>query len=145
MVDVVDRATRSRMMAGIKSRDTKPERLLRSALHRKGFRYRLDGRSLPGRPDLVLTRYRAVVFVHGCFWHRHAGCRYAATPRTRAEFWQQKFDQNVARDRSSYKALLEKGWRVAVVWECNTRLDVEAIATELASWLKGDEELFGLP
>lgn len=131
-------------MANIKSRNTRPERLLRSAIHSRGFRFRLDDRSLPGRPDIVFARYRAVVFVHGCFWHRHAGCRYAANPKTRAEFWGEKFEKNVARDQASYKALLDTGWRVGVVWECDTRADVEAIASELEGWLTGDQQLFGL-
>lgn len=117
MVDVVDRATRSRMMSGIRGRDTKPEKLVRSFLHRAGLRFRLHA-SLPGKPDLVFPKHRAVVFVHGCFWHRHAGCRYAATPSSNAEFWQAKFDANVARDNRVARQLRKEGWRVFVVWEC---------------------------
>ena len=94
MADIVDRETRSRMMAGIRSRDTRPELLLRRAIHAHGLRYRLHDRRLPGTPDLVFRRFRAVCFVHGCFWHRHAGCPYATTPSTREEFWQAKFDAN---------------------------------------------------
>lgn len=116
-MDVVDRATRSRMMSGIRGRDTKPEKQVRSFLHRAGLRFRLHA-SLPGRPDLVFPKHRAVVFVHGCFWHRHVGCRYATTPSSNAEFWQAKFDANVARDNRVSRQLRKEGWRVFVVWEC---------------------------
>jgi DNA mismatch endonuclease (patch repair protein) len=118
-VDIVDRATRSRMMAGIKGRDTKPERVVRSQLHRAGFRFRLHRRDLPGSPDIVLPRWNAVIFVHGCFWHRHPGCSKASTPRTRARFWNAKFAGNIERDRRNLLALRRLGWRVKVVWECS--------------------------
>lgn len=108
-------------MAGIRSRDTSPEMKVRRLLHRHGFRYRLHKKDLPGRPDLVLPRYRLCIFVHGCFWHRHPGCRYATTPSTRPEFWQNKFDQNVARDTKNKSALLAMGWRVLELWECGIR------------------------
>lgn len=108
-------------MAGIRSRDTSPEMKVRRLLHRHGFRYRLHKQDLPGRPDLVLPRYRLCIFVHGCFWHRHLGCRYATTPKTRPEFWQNKFDQNVARDTKNKSALLAMGWRVLELWECGIR------------------------
>ena len=116
-MDVVDRATRSRMMSGIRGRDTKPEKQVRSLLHRAGLRFRLHAK-LPGKPDLVFPKHRAVVFVHGCFWHRHAGCRYATTPSSNVEFWQTKFDANVARDRRVTRQLRKEGWRVFVVWSC---------------------------
>jgi len=118
MVDIVDRATRSRMMAGIRGTNTVPELAVRRFLHRSGFRFRLHGRQLPGRPDVVLPKYRAAVFVHGCFWHRHPGCRFATTPATRRAFWQGKFRENVERDRRQQRALRSAGWRVFVVWEC---------------------------
>lgn len=121
MADVVDSQTRSRMMAGIRSRDTKPELLVRRFLHAQGFRYRLNVRSLPGSPDLVLAKWRTVIFVHGCFWHRHPGCSLAYTPRSRQDFWLEKFEKNVARDAAAIKALEEAGWRVIVVWECCLR------------------------
>jgi DNA mismatch endonuclease (patch repair protein) len=117
MTDVVDRATRSRMMSGIRGRDTKPEKQVRSFLHRAGLRFRLHA-SLPGKPDLVFPKHRAVAFVHGCFWHRHAGCRYATTPSSNVDFWQAKFDANVARDKRVTRQLRKAGWRVLVVWEC---------------------------
>lgn len=119
MTDVVDRATRSRMMSGIRGRDTKPEVMVRKYLHRRGFRYRIASNKLPGRPDIVLPKYRTAIFVHGCFWHRHPGCRYAAMPSTRKQFWQDKFRQNVARDKRVIRELEELGWRVVVVWECS--------------------------
>lgn len=118
MTDVVDRATRSRMMSGIRGRDTKPEKQVRSYLHRGGLRFRLHA-SLPGKPDLVLPKHHAVVFVHGCFWHRHSGCRYATTPSSNIEFWQEKFDANVARDKRVTRQLRKAGWRVFVVWSCH--------------------------
>lgn len=108
-------------MAGIRSRDTSPEMKVRRLLHRHGFRYRLHQKDLPGKPDLVLPRYRLCIFVHGCFWHRHPGCRFATTPSTRPEFWQSKFDQNVVRDTRNKNALLTMGWRVLELWECGIR------------------------
>lgn len=136
MVDIVDSATRSRMMANIRGKDTKPELLLRKAMHARGFRFRLHDRRLPGSPDLVFPRYRAAVFVHGCFWHRHEGCRFATTPATRPEFWAEKFQANVARDRKHEAALLAANWRVAIIWECDIKSSDANIADELASWLK---------
>lgn len=140
MPDIVDRATRSRMMAGIGNRNTVPELVLRRALHALGLRYRLHDRKLPGTPDLVFPRFRAVCFVHGCFWHRHAGCPYATTPATRPEFWKAKFDSNVERDRRNRLALIEAGWRVAIVWECALRkhgmLETPPMLDE---WLRGND------
>lgn len=105
-------------MAGIRGRNTAPERLVRSHLHRAGLRFRLHVRDLPGSPDIVLPRWRAVIFVHGCFWHRHAGCRYAYVPRSNRAFWQAKFAANVKRDRQKKVELRRAGWRVFVIWEC---------------------------
>lgn len=118
MTDVMDRQTRSRVMARIRGRDTKPELLLRRALHARGFRFRLNQRKLPGSPDIVLTKWRTAVFVHGCFWHRHQGCHKATTPSTNIEFWSAKFSANTARDQRALDALAALGWRSAVVWEC---------------------------
>lgn len=121
MVDVHDKEQRSRNMAAIRGRDTKPELIVRSIVHRLGYRFRLHRRDLPGRPDLVLPRHRVVIFVHGCFWHQH-DCRYGrVVPATRAEFWKKKRDDNVARDVRNIKALRTNGWHVLVVWECWTR------------------------
>lgn len=140
MVDVVDPATRSRMMSGIRGRNTKPEILIRSMLHRQGFRFRLHVRHLPGKPDMVFPRYRAVVFVHGCFWHGH-DCPLFKWPATRPEFWREKIGRNQANDHRTNAALIASGWRVGVVWECAIRgagKDLEGITRRLAEWLRGD-------
>lgn len=141
MVDIVDAKTRSRMMGAIRGKDTKPEMVLRRALHACGFRFRLHYNWLPGRPDIVLPKHKAVVFVHGCFWHRHTRCRYATTPATRPEFWQTKFAANVERDHENQRKLLAAGWRVAVVWECKLRNpgNVSETVGRLSSWIKGSD------
>ena len=135
MIDVVDKATRSRMMAGIKGRNTKPELKLRRLLHAAGFRYRLHAKGLPGRPDIVLPRYRAAIFVHGCFWHRHPGCRYATVPSSNTEFWDAKFGANVARDAGKEQALIAAGWRVLVVWECELNRNAGGVKATVVNWL----------
>ena len=137
MADVVDRATRSRMMSGIRAKDTKPEIVLRRKLHRAGLRYRLHGTKLPGKPDLVLTSRRAVIFVHGCFWHRHNGCHWCSTPSSNTDFWSAKFERNVARDADAIEALNAERWRVAVVWECGLRApSLEGTTTKLLAWVR---------
>lgn len=138
MTDIVDKQTRSRMMARIRGKDTKPELVLRRALHARGFRYRLHVKGMRGRPDLVFAKFRAVVFVHGCFWHRHSGCRFTTTPSTRPQFWQDKFAANVVRDNAMCAGLIEAGWRTATVWECALRKpqQVEATADQLGTWLR---------
>ena len=108
-------------MSRVRDRDTKPEMIVRRALHSMGYRFRLHRRDLPGSPDLVLPSRSVALFVHGCFWHRHLGCRLASTPKTRTDFWVAKFERNVARDAASEVRLRELGWRVIVVWECETR------------------------
>jgi DNA mismatch endonuclease (patch repair protein) len=118
MADIVDRATRSRMMSGIRAGNTKPELAVRSFLHRAGLRFRLHSRSLPGTPDVVLPRWRTVVFVHGCFWHRHPGCPKAYTPKSNKAFWMTKFRRNVARDEMAVRSLRKAGWRIFTLWEC---------------------------
>ena len=114
-------SVRSRNMAAIRGKDTAPELAVRRILHAMGLRFRLHRKDLPGRPDIVLPKHRTVVFVHGCFWHRHKGCRYTTTPKTRQEFWQTKFAANVERDRRNRTDLQQLGWRVIVVWECELR------------------------
>ncbi|WP_338501531.1 DNA mismatch endonuclease Vsr [Sphingomonas kaistensis] len=136
MSDVVDRTTRSRMMANIRGKNTKPEVELRSALHRRGLRFRIHDKRLPGRPDIVFPKYKAVVHVHGCYWHRHRGCRFATTPSSNIEFWQAKFNSNVDRDWKTDRALKEAGWRTFVVWECSMReAGATAIAAKVHEWL----------
>lgn len=122
MTDIVDRATRSRMMSGIRGRDTKPEIIVRKYLHATGLRFRLAPKNLPGKPDIVLPKYRTVVFVHGCFWHRHARCRYATVPATNKLFWTEKFETNIKRDHRVQQQLRREGWQVLVIWECQCSL-----------------------
>lgn len=123
MADIVDAATRSRMMSGIRGKDTKPEMIVRRFLHRHGLRYRLHVRELPGRPDIVLPRHRAVIEVRGCFWHQHPGCRFAYRPKSNRKFWSDKLRSNVERDARNDVALRDAGWRVFVTWECEVHDD----------------------
>ncbi|WP_354342169.1 very short patch repair endonuclease [Variovorax boronicumulans] len=140
MADVVSKAVRSRMMSGIRSRDTKPEVLLRSALHARGFRFRIHRKDLPGRPDIVLPKHRAVIQVHGCFWHGHQ-CQLFKYPATNPEFWRQKIGQNQVRDQRSEEALLALGWRVLTVWECATRgVERATLADAVCQWIVSSEE-----
>jgi len=108
-------------MAKVRSRDTKPEVLVRSLIHRMGFRFRLHNKHLPGNPDIVLPRHKKIVFVHGCFWHQHEGCPHAARPTSNIAYWNKKLDGNVRRDRANLEKLAALGWRVLVIWECETR------------------------
>ncbi|UST73196.1 DNA mismatch endonuclease Vsr [Pseudomonas siliginis] len=124
MVDVVDSTTRSRMMAGILGKNTKPEMAIRRYLHACGYRYRLHRKDLPGKPDLVMSKYRLVIFVHGCFWHRHSNCVYATSPNNRPDFWEEKLNGNVFRDQRQVSELISKGWRVLVIWECGLKHQV---------------------
>ena len=135
-MDIVAPETRSRMMAAIRGKHTRPEMALRSRLHRAGYRFRVHDRRLPGTPDIVLARYRTVIEVRGCFWHRHPGCRYTTTPKTRTEFWQDKFDANVARDRRNVRKLQEDGWQVLVVWECELKRDENAVVERVVESLR---------
>ena len=144
MVDVVTPEVRSRMMAGIRGRNTKPEIVVRSLLHKRGLRFRLHARDLPGKPDIVLPKYRAVVFVHGCFWHGH-DCRLFKLPTTRPEFWGAKIDRNRTNDAKAVETLRSIGWRVAVIWECALRgatRDLDAVADRLEIWIRGHQDTF---
>lgn len=123
-------------MSRIRSEDTKPEWILRCALHRLGFRFRLRDKRIPGRPDLVFPKYGAAMFVHGCLWHRHRKCRQASTPKTNSAFWEEKFARNVARDRRNRAELKKLGWRVRVVWECELLKDTAATVVAAAEWLR---------
>lgn len=125
MPDIVSERVRSQMMRAIRSADTGPELRVRRFLHRAGLRFRLHDKRLPGTPDIVLPAFGTVVFVHGCFWHRHKGCRYATTPATHRQFWLTKFEQNSRRDRDVRRKLKRAGWRVDVIWECQTTRPVE--------------------
>ena len=121
LMDIVSTEVRSRMMASIRNSNTAPEMKIRKLLHSHGFRYRLHSRDLAGRPDIVLPRYRLCIFIHGCFWHRHPGCKFSTHPRSREDFWRSKFEQNVKRDSRNRNILLEQGWRVFELWECGIR------------------------
>ena len=142
MVDIVDAATRSRMMAGIRGKDTKPELQVRKALHARGFRYRLHGKKLPGRPDMVFAKHKALLFVHGCFWHAH-DCPLFRWPATRADFWRTKIAGNQDRDVRNIAALLDSGWRVAIVWECalkgRLRKPLNEVIDLCENWLMSSE------
>lgn len=141
VTDTVSPAKRSLMMSGIRGHDTGPEMRVRRLLHGKGYRFRLHRRDMPGSPDLVLPRHRVVVFVHGCFWHFHTGCRLAKVPGSRPDFWRTKLLGNRARDAVAIDALLADGWRVLVVWECWLRAtrDDEVAAEALAAWMRSGQ------
>ncbi len=139
MVDNVSPSTRSRMMRAIPSKNTKPEILLRKGLFRAGIRFRLHKKNLVGKPDIVLAKYNAVIFVHGCFWHRHEGCRLATTPSTHTDFWTRKFESNVERDRRNREQLIAEGWRVAIVWECGLRKQPDRVISDVVNWLSNDD------
>lgn len=149
MADIVDSATRSRMMRGIRGKDTKLEVRLRKALFAKGFRYRLHARSLPGSPDIVLPKYRAAIFVNGCFWHGH-DCHLFRLPATRTGFWHDKIESNRARDTRTLLKMQAASWRVMTVWECaikgKTSLAYEELVQRVAEWITGScgcEEIAG--
>lgn len=125
---------RSHLMSRVRGKDTTPEMAVRRAAHALGYRFRLHRKDLPGRPDLVFPSRRKVVFVHGCFWHRHAGCRMASKSKTRVRFWTEKFDRNVRRDAAAVEALEQAGWCVLLVWECETR-NAEGLRATLAGFL----------
>ena len=139
--DVVDPETRSRMMAGIRGSNTKPELMIRSGLHRRGFRFRLYSRNVEGKPDLVFASRKAVIFVHGCFWHAH-GCHLFKWPATRQEFWRRKIGGSVDRDAVVRESIARNGWRQLRVWECSlkgkTRRPLEGLLDEIEEWLNGD-------
>lgn len=143
MADVVDPATRSRMMAGIRGKDTKPELVLRRLLHKLGFRFRLHRRDLPGRPDIVLPKYRTTVFVNGCYWHGHEDCHLFRLPESRREFWEDKIAANRVRDRRVRECLLDAGWKVVDVWECavtkSRKLSDEELERRLVEAIGADD------
>lgn len=143
MVDVVNRATRSRMMSGIKGKNTQPELLIRQGLHRLGFRYSLHNKKLPGKPDMVFGKYKAVIFIHGCFWHAH-NCHLFKWPSTRPQFWREKIGGNTVRDKEQLQILNEQGWRVLIIWECalkgKNKLPIKETIHTTANWLQFDNQ-----
>ena len=134
-MDRISKERRSWNMSRIQSRDTKPEKTVRSILHGLGYRFRLHQKNLPGKPDIVLARYNSVIFVHGCFWHRHKDCKNASVPKTKKTFWKGKFKANIERDIKVKNELKSNGWRVLVVWECELN-DIETMERELGKFLK---------
>jgi DNA mismatch endonuclease (patch repair protein) len=146
MADVVSPAVRSRMMSGIRGKNTKPELFLRSALHSQGFRFRIHA-ALPGKPDLVFPKWRAVIFVHGCFWHGHR-CHLFKWPKSRKEFWKDKITGNVSRDEGRIAELLAMGWRIGIVWECALKgrghLSRDHIVSRCSTWLRSGRKRFEL-
>lgn len=143
MTDVVDSETRSRMMSGIRGKDTRPELEIRRQLHKLGFRYKLHDKQLPGKPDIVLKKYQAVIFVHGCFWHRH-NCHLFKWPKTRPEFWKKKINRNYENDLKALNNLQTSGWRVCLVWECSIKgadKNIQTVAATIASWLKSNNPI----
>lgn len=130
---------RSQMMRAVHAEDTKPEVVVRRALFSAGLRYRLHRRDLPGTPDIFVLKYNTVVFVNGCFWHQH-GCKFTTRPKTHSEFWNNKFDNNVARDVKTLQRLSNEGFRVAVVWECSLKTDPARVTERLVQFILGDEE-----
>ncbi|SJM89484.1 XorII very short patch repair endonuclease Vsr [Crenothrix polyspora] len=146
MTDRIDQASRSRIMSAIRSHSTRPEMKVRSALHKAGFRFRLHAKKLPGTPDLVLRKYKAIVFINGCFWHQHPHCKNSHIPKTHSEFWRHKFARNVARDQKVLYQLKLMGWRVAILWECGlTKKQFETTLERLALWLKWGGEYLEIP
>lgn len=136
MADRLTPEHRSWNMSRIKSKNTKPEIVLRSLLHRSGFRFRLHDKKLPGRPDIVLPKYQSVIFVNGCFWHRHEHCKLSYTPKSRQNFWDKKFSDTVNRDQKKIKLLKESGWNVITVWECELNSNPESILKRTISTIK---------
>lgn len=134
-VDRLTKSKRSWNMSRIRGRDTGLEKVVRSLLHRSGYRFRLHRADLPGRPDIVLPKHETVILVHGCFWHRHARCRFAYSPKSNVVFWRNKFAQNLLRDKQVRRKLRKLGWRVVVIWECQTT-DAESLSSRLHSMLR---------
>jgi len=121
MVDVHSKITRSYNMSKIKGKDTKPELIVRKYLHSNGYRYRLHDKRLPGKPDIVLPKYKTVIFIHGCFWHKHKNCKYFVIPKTRTDWWLTKINGNVKKDEKNYSVLKKLGWKIIVIWECELK------------------------
>ena len=139
MVDTISEERRSWNMSRIKGKDTKPELVVRSLLHKMGYRFRIHRKDLPGKPDIVLPKYKAIIFVHGCYWHRHKDCKNATTPKSSikgVKFWKDKFDGNVKRDKKHQKQLKEMGWKVQVIWECEVEKELEKVKGKIRKFLQ---------
>jgi DNA mismatch endonuclease (patch repair protein) len=137
-VDIWSEEKRSQVMSRIRSKNTRPEILVRSLLHSMGYRFRIHRRDLPGHPDIVLPKYRAVIFVHGCFWHQHPGCPNAVMPKTNTEKWKTKLEQNVERDRQHLTHLKALGWRCLVIWECEIEKQIESVRQKIVDFIASE-------
>ncbi|MEW6535545.1 MAG: DNA mismatch endonuclease Vsr [Candidatus Auribacterota bacterium] len=135
MVDHLSSQKRSWNMSKIRSNNTRPEMIVRRLLHSLGFRFRLHRKDLPGKPDIVLPKFMTVIFIHGCFWHRHSGCARCTTPKSNLDYWEQKFQKNIQRDHDNQSALIKAGWNVLVIWECETK-DTETLQKNIVSFLQ---------
>lgn len=146
-MDIVSPEKRSQMMAGIRGKDTKPEIIVRKALHSTGLRFRLHRKDVAGVPDIVLPGRRVAIFVHGCFWHMHEGCKYFKLPSSNEEFWREKLSKNVCRDRLAISQLQDASWRVLTIWECTTRnrSSLEALANRMHNWVCGNDRVGQMP
>jgi len=144
VVDVVDKETRSRMMSGIRSSNTKPEVLTRKALHKLGYRFRLDSKAGKIKPDIILRSHKVAIFTHGCYWHQHEGCKLAYSDRNYSAKWKKKFQDNQQRDQRVLKQLMEEDWRVAIIWECATRdvLIFKNVISQLNIWIKAGKSQY---
>ncbi|MCK4708642.1 MAG: DNA mismatch endonuclease Vsr [Gammaproteobacteria bacterium] len=140
MTDVHSKKIRSKNMAAIKSKDTKPELIIRKALFAQGFRYKLHDKKLPGKPDLVFPKYHAIIFIHGCFWHRHNNCHLFKWPKSRTDFWKKKINRNVEVDTRTYKQLKKEGWYILTIWECalkgKNKLPFNRMVDDISNWLE---------
>ena len=135
MVDSVSKEVRSRIMASVRQENTKPELVVRSLLHRRGFRFRLHRKNLPGSPDILLQKYCVAIFVHGCFWHQHSGCLLAKRPASNTEYWNRKLDENIKRDKLNIRKLSRTGWGVLIIWQCETN-NLITLQRKLKQFLK---------
>jgi DNA mismatch endonuclease (patch repair protein) len=136
MADIFDKKTRSKIMSSIRSKDTKPELLVRKFLFSKGFRFRVNDKKLPGKPDIVLPKYKTVIFVHGCFWHGHEDCKYFSLPKTRSEWWFEKIGKNKSRDKKNVSVLRKEKWKVIEIWECELKKGKERTLKKVVKKLK---------
>ncbi len=148
-MDTVDKSTRSKIMSKVGQKSTAPEMKLRKALFARGYRYRINVKKLSGSPDIVLPKYKVAIFIHGCFWHRHKGCKYSTMPKTRIEFWTKKFEANTKRDKRNVEKLIEDGWRVLDVWECAIKKKDEKsfrkVMDEVERWISLPESFKEIP
>lgn len=140
-MDNISEVHRSWNMSRIKGKNTKPELLVRSLLHRMGYRFRIHCKDLPGKPDVVFPKYKTVIFVHGCFWHRHDGCKYAYSPKSRMDFWGKKFNATIERDKKKTAILRASGWYVIVVWECELKDNAKNVINKIDAILKGEQDV----